>query len=413
MGDASHDQSEVYVNVTFSLGGSSEMTRATITPDAVGQDNLPAISMGGDEACDYFVDPWDIDILLFTKGNKADGSDGVFMDRVHVVPYWISQGKSADGTHYVYYYTLRGAVSLTEGQLGQRYQMMAICNMGRKADGLLYTTDADGAVYSTYYDSDTKLVKGTTTRDAFIGQLRFVNYTEGFTSALRTDNSKARIPMWGIREVSISSDNDQNNFHMDLLRAMAKVRVSISDDLYNQGYRLTWVGMNRTHTSGYMVAQGGQATRQDNNLVTTNYNSDTRTGINRAYVPDGAETGFGYGFTSLAENKSHIFYMPEFVNTDASGNPLGAEAHTAMTLQIMKLQDGDWNTAKTITFGGEAPQLYFADYSAATAPTQSTWDVIRNDFYDYTITNIVEENTFKVNLQVVPWFEYTHSGVVM
>ena len=78
------------------------MTRATITPDAVGQDNLPAISMGGDEACDYFVDPWDIDILLFTKGNNADGSDGVFVDRVHVVPYWISQGKSADGTHYVY-----------------------------------------------------------------------------------------------------------------------------------------------------------------------------------------------------------------------------------------------------------------------------------------------------------------------
>lgn len=404
-----HEESEVYVNVTFSLGGNFAGTRATIDPvDA--SDGKPALSMGGDDACDYYIDPWDIDILLFTRGNEADGSDGVFVDRVHVAPFWISQGES-DG-HRVHYYTLRGSVSLSEEQMNQSYQMMAVCNMGRKADGGLYTTDAEGNIYSTYYESDQKLVKGSTTRDAFISELRYVNYNGEFSSALRNDDTKARIPMWGIREVVITTNNDANNFSMDLLRAMAKVRVSISQDLYNQGYRLTYVGMSRTHLKGYMVAQGDQAVRRDGNIITTNYNSDSSVGISQASIPE--EPGSEWcGFVSAEANRSHVFYMPEYANTDASGNPLDAGSQTYMSLQIMKLENEDWENAKPITYGGEAPQLYFADYSAATNPTQSTWDVIRNDFYDYTITNIVEENTFKVNLQVVPWFEYTHSGVVM
>lgn len=420
MGARPQEESEVYVNVTFSLGGSTEMTRATITPDQVGDDGLPGLSMGGDEACDYFIDPWDVDILLFTRGTDT-GDDGVFVDRVNVVPFWISEGKSEDGSHYVYYYTLRGSVQLDESALGQNYQLMAICNMGRQSDGQLYTTDADGAIYSTGYTSASHLVKGTTTRDAFIQQLRFQNYSGEFTGKLRTDNTKARIPMWGIREVTISSDNDANNFSMDLLRAMAKVRVSLSQALYDQGYRLTQVAMNRAHLQGYLMPQVNPVRVDNNSFLTTNYNSDTQVNIPRAVVPGGDNTtlsalSFEAITTTLSESTttnelSHIFYMPEFVNTDASsGNPLDAANQTAMTLTIEK-QEGE--TRKAITFNGQNPQLYFADYSSATNPTQSTWDVIRNDFYDYTITHIVEESVFMVNLKVVPWFEYKHSGVVM
>lgn len=414
MGTRPQEESEVYVNVTFSLGGSTEMTRATITPDQVGGDGLPGLSMGGDEACDYFIDPWDVDILLFTRGTGT-GGDGVFVDRVNVVPFWISEGKSEDGSHYVYYYTLRGSVQLDESALGQNYQLMAVCNMGRQKDGFLYTTDADGAVYSTGYTSASHLVKGTTTRDAFIQQLRFKNYSGAFTQELRSSNDRARIPMWGIREVTISSDNDANNFSMDLLRAMAKVRVSLSDELYTQGYRLTWVGMTRAHTQGYLAAQDGQAARLDGNVITTNYNSDTNVRISRAAAAPGGDVLYDdLSFMQIQEHKSHIFYMPEYVNTDAfSGVPLDAAQQTAMTLQIKKLTGGDWATAKDITYGGQYPQLHFADYSLGTLPTQSTWDVIRNDFYDYTITHIVEESVFMVNLKVVPWFEYKHSGVVM
>lgn len=388
------------------------MTRATIGPNTDGQ---PAISMGGDESCDYYIDPWDVDVLLFTRGDgEKNGGDGVFVDRVNVVPYWISEGMSQDGSHYVYYYTLRGSVQLGEEAFGQEYQLMAICNMGRQKDGFLYTTDSDGALYSAYYTSASHLVKATTTRDAFIQQLRFKNYSGGFTGELRTSNAKARIPMWGIREVTISSDNDVNNFSMDLLRAMAKVRVSLSDDLYKQGYRLTWVDMNRTHTQGYLVAQDGQAVRLADGVITTNYNSDTDVGIPRAAAAPGGDVLNNLSFVQIEGSKSHVFYMPEYVNTDAtSGNPLEATQQTAMTLQVKKLENGDWNTAKNITFGGQYPQLYFADYSLGTLPTQSTWDVIRNDFYDYTITHIEEENFFKVQLQVVDWFQYSHSGVVM
>lgn len=389
---ASSPKAEVYVNITLSVGGG--MSSRT-TPDAP----KDYISMGGDESFEYAIAPDDVDILLFTKGTDDNGGNGTFVERVNVVPYWVSQGAS-DGDR-VYYYQLTGSVTtLTEDDLNNKYQLMVIANMGEQVDGSIYTTDLDGTVYGKSYIS--KLEKEKTTRNDFIAQLVYHGYSNGFTEKLR--KGEARIPMWGIKEITLTQN--LNSCEVDMLRAMAKVRVTISDDLYDKGYRFTWAGMHKTHTYGYMAAQNSQAVWNNNSVLTTNYNNTSHTGIENPSIPTAQAAHSDsiaewYGFQQVDTHKSHVIYLPEFKNMNES-------AQTAIRLQIKYIDsDDDWleeNQDKVdVKFNNEYPNLYFADYSTGTNPTANEWDIIRNDFYDYTITGIAETGELQANVRVMPW----------
>ena len=408
------DATEVYVSVMLNVNGGSTdtRTRATITPDGVGDDNTPDISLGGDEACDYYVDPNDVDILLFKEATKNDKNEWVFAERVNIFPVWISKGDGSGDNSY--YYKLYGFVSKESGlALNTDYQMIIICNMGDQTDNYLYTTDSENGIFNQNYTS--KLIKGQTTREDFIKELQFKNYTnntkdgngtvttKGFTNELRTAPSdpKARIPMWGIKTITLYEDNESNDFQVDLLRAMAKVRVTISDALYNAGYRFTWAGMTQVNTSGYIAAQGGMAiTTHTDKSVTTAYNTTTATPISSASVPADATTGAWFDFQQVTtEHKSHVIYVPEDV---ATNNP-------AIRLQIKLIKtNADWNDVNAeVKYNDEYPQIYFTDYSTNPSPTASTWDIIRNDFYDFTITGIEETGKLEARVQVQPWDKKT------
>ena len=60
------DATEVYVSVMLNVNGGSTdtRTRATITPDGVGNDNTPDISMQDGLDYEENIDPNDIDLLL-------------------------------------------------------------------------------------------------------------------------------------------------------------------------------------------------------------------------------------------------------------------------------------------------------------------------------------------------------------
>ena len=413
------DATEVYVSVMLNVNGGSTdtRTRATITPDGVGDDNTPDISLGGDEACDYYVDPNDVDILLFKEATENNKNEWVFAERVNIFPVWISKGDGSGDNSY--YYKLYGFVSKESGlALNTDYQMIIICNMGDQTDNYLYTTDSENGIFKQNYTS--KLIKGQTTREDFIKELQFKNYTnntkdangtvttKGFTNELRTAPSdpKARIPMWGIKTITLYEDNESNDFQVDLLRAMAKVKVTMSDELYSKGYRFTRAGMTKVNTGGFIVAQDNMAiTSSSEGTVTTAYNNTTDTPINKASVPTGVGTGEWFDFHEIAQHKSHVIYVPEFSNQGITGtDENGYSLTSAIRLQIMSgITDSEnWDNAQEVTFNNKYPQIYFTDYSTTPNPSASTWDIIRNDFYDFTITAI-EDGALQARVRVTPW----------
>ncbi|MBP3553215.1 MAG: hypothetical protein J6K05_08645 [Bacteroidaceae bacterium] len=397
------DATEVYVSVMLNVNGGSTdtRTRATITPDGVGDDNTPDISMQDGLDYEENIDPNDIDLLLFTRGNADNGGDGTFVARVNLWHYWTSQGDLTNEPDRSYQYQIMGYVENSAITLGNEYQLMAICNMGVKKDnGHLYTTISDGeTIYNSDYNEEN--LKGKT-RDEVIRMLTFRNYQANFTQALT--EGKARIPMWGIKSVTLKKEG--NNFGMDVLRAMAKVKVTMSDELYSKGYRFTWAGMTKVNTGGFIVAQDNMAiTSSSEGTVTTAYNNTTDTPINKASVPTGVGTGEWFDFHEIAQHKSHVIYVPEFSNQGITGtDENGYSLTSAIRLQIMSgITDSEnWDNAQEVTFNNKYPQIYFTDYSTTPNPSASTWDIIRNDFYDFTITAI-EDGALQARVRVTPW----------
>lgn len=373
------EKAEVYVNITLSVGGGMS-SRAT--PDH----NEEYVSMGGDETYEYSIDPYDVDILLFKKGTETNGGNGTFVERVTVTPFWFDQG-TKDGDH-VYYYQLQGSVSsLTKEDLNQNYQLMVIANMGSENNGWLHTTDLAGAIYNKSYAIDT-----TTTRDQFIEKLVYHNYNSDFTRKLM--NGEARIPMWGIKEITMQKSN--NFADVDMLRVMAKVRVTISDSLYNKGYRFTYAGMT-SNTSGYIAAQNEQAVWENNGLLTTNYNNKTHTGIETPSIP--TDTTAWRGFEKVIKHKSHVIYIPEYQNIEINEE---GKYPTQIHVEIKDCNVDPTLEGEGIKFDGHVPYLYFAEYTSGKKVTENEWDIIRNDFYDYTITGI-KAGKLEANVRVMPW----------
>jgi len=385
------DATEVYVSVMLNVNGGSTdtRTRATITPDGVGDDNTPDISMQDGLDYEENIDPNDIDLLLFTRGTADNGGDGTFVARVNLWHYWTSQGDLTNEPDRSYQYQIMGYVENSAITLGNEYQLMAICNMGVKKDnGHLYTTISDGeTIYNSDYNEEN--LKGKT-RDEVIRMLTFRNYQANFTQALT--EGKARIPMWGIKSVTLKKEG--NNFGMDVLRAMAKVRVKLSDALIDAGYKLNYLGMN-ANNGGYVATQQTAVMKLDDGTLTTQYNSDTHTGFTFPSVlnqtDDESTDKLWVGFVPESDNSnSHIAYVPEYQN-------IGKYYQSVIQLQIFK-------NGKEIKFNDQSPVIYFADYSNdGSLPTSNEWDILRNDFYDFTITGIAATSGLEANVRVMPW----------
>lgn len=378
----------VSVRIVLSTGGGTgngPFTRVTPTAPGAG---TPSLSMEEGEAYDYYINPYDAQVLLFTA--ETTGNDGgEFVGRASFTDVWPLAGETGK-------YHLSGILEgVTEEDLGQAYQVVVLCNTG----GTL-TPWMDGVAYS----KESSLAD--ISRNELIGGLTYSGYTAAFTGAL-TDPSAtaqeraARIPMWGIEP--LPGLKKENSLQIDVLRTMAKVRIKFdaSDCTLNS------VTLNRAHTGGYMAAQGGQAIDASGG---TNHNDDTSTtGIQSPSIPTEAgviTTGLTFTQVTGAGKKAYVIYIPEYKNIATSESETVTPAY--MTLNIT----GNGTT--------QDYTLHFAEYTSDSDenPTAPEWDIIRNDIYDYTITSITPTGGLKANVRVMPWehetmgYELTQDPVV-
>ena len=213
------------------------------------------------------------------------------------------------------------------------------------------------------------------------------------------------IPMWGIGTYSI---NLIQQLQVDLekpiymLRSMAKIEVKLSDDVYNNGYRITSATLNNYNTQGYVVPafvipetdESTTATTQTVNLSNLAVTTDLSTaGVYRPL----ANKSTNKSLSNIDNKKTYFIYVPEM----AKGDGTEAAPYNKVSLQLGKVTvDDDGNetiTDITNSVMNGTPHIVLKDY----AQGGSHFDITRNWYYRYTINQI--NDGFDLTVTAKPW----------
>lgn len=283
-------------------------------------------------------------------------------------------------------------VAVAEGEEGKVYVTLTLSINGEEAgsratwdpeqvtdeEGVGWENEIDDLQILIYDENDTYV--GTvedlfTSNSQYVGTLNGTNWQSGtykfvvlanFTTnntdladlASITYNQNAEyIPMWGVLKsyFNFAAGERTDIGSIDLLRAMAKVEVSFSDDFPTDEYTIGDITLSPYNTQGYCVPAG--------------YASVETTG-----ALDREEAGAAYSFNPLTsvstssltfteENGKYYIYLPEYDNsTDAA-----------------KIQ---------VTVNDETYDLEFKDYENGAPKDGTQYDIVRNHIYRYTITGV-------------------------
>ena len=357
--ECENGKKDVNVRLILSMMGGDGVSRALT--DSPTEDYLDEEPLGNE----YYINPYDVEVLIFTCGDKPENS--YFVERATMV--------RASKTEY-YKYQLDGTLSEIEAETP--YRIVVLANM----HGSCYTTGGN------------TLTKDQTTMKTYLESLTYTGYTTSFTTRMLEENSTERIPMWG---ATASYLEDGTTISLDLLRAMAKVKVKMAKSLEV----LSAVTLEFANPGGYVTplianvnvdettatnANGVSAIANDAETKTITGGNTQR--VRTPRIPTGltlidsfdlaAESTLSFSDVSSTDNYEYVIYIPEYKN-------LGIEATPAR----MKL-----------TIGGKPYKLEFKDYSKNNT---EYFDIIRNYYYLYTITGVSTGNEPSLTVSVQNW----------
>lgn len=184
------------------------------------------------------------------------------------------------------------------------------------------------------------------------------------------------IPLWGVKTttLALTPGTADNLGDIDLLRAMAKVEVTLSDALTGE-YTLSSITLNRYNTTGYCLPAGYATASQTTDLDREDGTAPISFNPNESLAANAL-------FTISTDGNTAVCYLPEYEAKDA--NP----------------------AVLTITLNGKAYTLDLKDY---TSDNGGYYDLVRNHIYRYTITG-VQDGELAVSYRVLPWEKVT-SGI--
>ena len=196
------------------------------------------------------------------------------------------------------------------------------------------------------------------------------------------------IPMWGIHtfnELSLIPGERNPLGTIYLLRAMAKIEVTLSDELIDEGYFIKSASLNKHNAMGNLLPNNNSA---ENVGITTGYDMDN------CFNPydKGNETpidGQAIGFNVSSDKKSCTIYVPEYNNIedDLKIQPIIYKKETKNGEEIETQITG------TLNLPGYFEMSIQKEIKA----------LVRNHWYQYNITGINDGYELGFTMTVAPW----------
>lgn len=201
------------------------------------------------------------------------------------------------------------------------------------------------------------------------------------------------IPMWGVQKYDDSnSDADYKAISITpgsrsvigeifMLRAMAKIRVWLTDELA-EDYTLSHVTLSSHNVRGY-IAPAGYTVSNTKSLYYTGSTSPL------SFNPYTTKDEHALSFTKEDDNE-YVLYVPEIHTT--SDDDYGTDPYISLNIE----SNGS-NETETYT-------IELKQYGKSGMASGDCLDVTRNTIYDYSITEVAS-NGILIGYKVMPWIE--------
>ena len=193
------------------------------------------------------------------------------------------------------------------------------------------------------------------------------------------------LPMWGVKKVSftLTAGKRQDFSDIDLLRAVAKVRVSLSSKMKSDGWSIYSMQLFNYNNKGNCMPKKYAECEQTASLTHEDFEN----------FYDSKQTG---GIT-MTENVP--IYLPEYQNTEKN------EANRCVIKLKLKLNGNVENNEKEYT-------LRFIDYTDSGAEGTTINDIVRDHYYTFEVYKGSNGQNL-VKLTVRKWNVRDHEEIVM
>lgn len=193
------------------------------------------------------------------------------------------------------------------------------------------------------------------------------------------------IPMWGVKTFKFTYtdgvlNETQNLGTVSMLRAVAKIGVGLSDELKEEGYSIASLQLRYANTSGYSVPNGWDDVENTEAL--------THVGSFRNNLLSQNLNLWGYG----EETGTQYMYVPETLNEEASELAIAVTlARTDENGSIVEILDFPYDKG-----------IKFREYASG-KPTGEKFNIVRNHYYDYLITDARVGTELTLTCEAQPW----------
>lgn len=323
--------------------------------------------------------------------SEADASDAesrIDVSRLHIVFY------NSDGSVFGVVRNLQLAVNKTDKSL---YRVMGVMPVQLREGEETYTFDGKIGIYA---NTDMPNVEAS-----FNNNLPD-NLTYSYTTPLlsqTTDNTGAAqaleaIPMWGVydcsgdKKLTFRRGSIQTpDLTVNLLRAMAKVTVDLSDHMKDDNYSFETVELFNYSASGYVMPA---ATTGDDFSLTTLASTEFLT-YAQSFHPTGnvntTEGSNSINFLGVpGDQQSLTLYIPEYRNVNTDGSVAADYAYIHVKLNKEETPSGDDTREGWIRF---------RKYTDGKGQDGTDFNIVRNHHYKFTVYN----NHLDVRLHVEHW----------
>ena len=197
------------------------------------------------------------------------------------------------------------------------------------------------------------------------------------------------LPMWGVKKVAftLAAGKRQDFSDIDLLRAVAKVKVNLSNDMKNNGWRIHSMNLYNYNNKGYCMPEKYAECEQTASLTHKEF----------SHFYDTKQSG---GIT-LTNNVP--IYLPEYQNT-------GRNEADKCVIKVKLARNG---SVEQDASGNEKEYtLRFIDYTDSGTEGTTINDIVRDHYYIFEVYKGSNGQNL-VKLTVRKWNVRKHEDIVM